>query len=199
MDPHRHCSNGGKADGQSLAFLQDYLLTNWTVEAIGRIRFIRSGVDKMTSPTLDGAGRAFMYGKLHRVTITGADLNYVGSITIDPLLLKAAGLLPHTAVDVVNITNGERLTTYLIEGDAGSGTVCLNGAAAHQFSKGDMAIIMGYEHVPACDLPGRVSRAVHVDSANHIVTVDEYITPSLDGLGAPANSRQNEVYLSVNA
>lgn len=156
----------------------------------------------MTSPSLpslDGATRAFMYGKLHRVTITGADLNYVGSVTIDPLLLQASGLLPYTAVDVVNITNGERLTTYVIEGDAGSGTVCLNGAAAHQFSKGDMAIVMGYEQVPACDLPGRVSRAVHVDSANRIVGIDDYITPSLDNIGDAANSRQNEVYVTVDA
>ncbi len=153
----------------------------------------------MTPPILDGAARTFMYGKLHRVTITGADLNYVGSITIDPLLMRASGLLPYTAVDVVNITNGERLTTYVIEGEEGSGTVCLNGAAAHQFSKGDLAIIMGYEQVPGCDLPGRISRAVHVDSANHIVSVDEYITPSLANLGSPANNRHNELYVSVDA
>ncbi len=153
----------------------------------------------MASPSLDGATRAFMYGKLHRVTVTGADLNYVGSITIDPLLLAAAGLLPHTAVDVVNITNGERIVTYVIEGAAGSGTICLNGAAAHRFSKGDLAIIMGYEHVPAQDLPGRVSRAVHVDSKNRIVAVDEYITPSLGELGNPAANREGELYETIDA
>ena len=126
---------------------------------------------------LDGAQREFMYGKLHRVTVTGADLDYVGSITIDPLLLKASGILPHTQVDVVNITNGERIQTYVIEGAEGSGTICLNGAAAHQFNKGDLAIIMGYERVPGAMLPGRISRAVHVDSANQIVSIDEYVTP----------------------
>lgn len=153
----------------------------------------------MTSPVLDGATRAFMYGKLHRVTVTGADLNYVGSITIDPLLLEAAGLLPHTAVDVVNITNGDRIVTYIIEGAKGSGTICLNGAAAHQFSKGDLAIIMGYEQVPAHALPGRISRAVHVDSKNRIVTVDEYVTPSLADLGHPAANREGEVYETIDA
>ncbi len=153
----------------------------------------------MTLPSLDGATRAFMYGKLHRVTVTGADLNYVGSITIDPLMLEAAGLLPHTAVDVVNITNGERITTYIIEGAKGSGTVCLNGAAAHQFNQGDLAIIMGYEQVPAQDLPGRISRAVHVDSRNQIVAVDEYVTPSLSQLGRPAANREGEIYETVEA
>lgn len=138
-----------------------------------------------------------MYGKLHRVTVTGAELDYVGSITIDPDLLLAAGLLPHTAVDVVNITNGERLTTYIIEGAKGSGVICLNGAAAHQFSKGDLAIIMGYEQVPATLLPGRISRAVHVDSQNHIVSIDEYVTPSLSGLGQPENCREGEQYQAV--
>lgn len=140
-----------------------------------------------------------MYGKLHRVTVTGAELNYVGSITIDPDLLAAAGLLPHTAVDVVNITNGERITTYIIEGTKGAGTICLNGAAAHQFSKGDLAIIMGYEQVPAEQLPGRVSRAVHVDNKNRIVSIDEYVTPSLRELGNPASNREAEQYVTVDA
>lgn len=153
----------------------------------------------MTKPMLDGAMRAFMYGKLHRVTVTGAELNYVGSITIDPELLSASGLLPHTAVDVVNITNGERITTYVIEGEVGSGTICLNGAAAHQFTKGDLAIIMGYEQVPAHDLPGRISRAVHVDAKNRIVSIDEYVTPSLETLGRPEANRQGEVYETVDA
>ena len=153
----------------------------------------------MSKPTLDGALRSFMYGKLHRVTVTGAELHYVGSVTIDPVLLRASGILPNTEVDVVNITNGERLTTYAIEGEEGAGTICLNGAAAHQFSAGDLAIIMGYESVPANQLPGRVSRAVHVDSKNQIVNVDEYVTPSLDTLGQPQNNRQHQAYETVDA
>jgi aspartate 1-decarboxylase len=148
---------------------------------------------------LDGALRQFMYGKLHRVTVTGAELDYVGSITVDPVLLRASGILPNTAVDVVNITNGERITTYVIEGSEGAGTICLNGAAAHQFSKGDLAIIMGYEAVPGQDLPGRVSRAVHVDSDNQIVSIDEYVTPHPTMLGAPENNREGQQYETVEA
>lgn len=145
---------------------------------------------------LDGALRQFMYGKLHRVTVTGAEIDYIGSITIDPLLLRASGILPNTAVDVVNITNGERITTYVIEGTEGAGTICLNGAAAHQFSKGDLAIIMGYEAVPAKDLPGRVSRAIHVNGANQIVGMDEYVTPHPTTLGEPENNREGQKYES---
>jgi aspartate 1-decarboxylase len=141
------------------------------------------------------ATRDFMYGKIHRCTVTGADLNYVGSITVDPALLRAARLLPHTAVDVVNITNGARLTTYVIEGPEGSGAVCLNGAAAHHFKAGDLAIIMGYERVPLSQIPGRVSRAVHVDEDNRILSVAEHVTPGLDELGKPENDRLAEPYL----
>ena len=141
------------------------------------------------------ATRDFMYGKIHRCTVTGADLNYVGSITIDPALLRAARLYPHTAVDVVNITNGARLTTYVIEGPEGSGAICLNGAAAHHFKTGDLAIIMGYERVPLSQIPGRVSRAVHVDENNHILDVAEHVTPGLDELGMPENNRLAEPFL----
>lgn len=151
----------------------------------------------MSSPTLDGALRPFMYGKLHRVTVTDANLHYVGSITVDPDLLIASGLLPHTAVDVVNITNGARLSTYIIEGVKGAGDICLNGAAAHHFSAGDLAIIMGYEQVPANELSGRVSRAVHVDSQNKIVSIDEYITPGLDDIGKPDANRKAEFYQTI--
>jgi aspartate 1-decarboxylase len=130
-----------------------------------------------------------MYGKIHRCTVTQAELHYIGSITIDPLLLKASGILPHTRVDVVNIANGARLSTYVIEGPVGSGVICLNGAAAHQFAKGDLAIIMAYEQVPVSQIPGRISRAVHVDEGNRIVSIDNYVTPSLEELGKPENNR----------
>lgn len=140
------------------------------------------------------AVRDFMYGKIHRVTVTGADLHYVGSITIDPLLLRAAQILPHTRVDVVNITTGARLSTYVIEGPVGSGAICLNGAAAHHFSAGDLAIVMGYEQVPLSQIPGRVSRAVHVDGKNRVITIDEHITPELADLGRPENNRLGELY-----
>lgn len=140
------------------------------------------------------ATRDYMYGKIHRCTVTEADLHYVGSITVDPVLLRAAGILPHTRVDVVNIADGARLSTYVIEGPEASGVICLNGAAAHHFKKGDLAIIMAYEQVPVSQIPGRVSRAVHVDGNNRIVAVDAYVTPSLDELGKPENNRLAQPY-----
>ena len=82
--------------------------------------------------------------KIHRVTVTEANLNYIGSITIDADLLKAAGILPGERVFIVNNNNGERFDTYTIEGEAGSGTVCLNGAAARKAQPGDVVIIIAY-------------------------------------------------------
>lgn len=140
------------------------------------------------------ATRDHMYGKIHRCTVTEADLHYVGSVTIDPVLLRAAGILPHTRVDVVNIDNGRRLSTYVIEGAEGSGVFCLNGAAAHHFKTGDLAIVMAYEQVPVSQIPGRRSRAVHVDEDNRVIGIDEYVTPSLDELGKPGNDRSAQSY-----
>lgn len=127
--------------------------------------------------------RDFMYGKLHRVTITEANLHYVGSITIDPELLIAAKIYPFTKVDVVNITNGARLQTYVIEGIRGKGEICLNGAAAHHFKKSDLAIIMAYESVSTNSLAGQISRTILVDAQNKIEKVIEYKVPALEDLG----------------
>lgn len=85
-----------------------------------------------------------MKSKIHRVTVTEANLNYIGSITIDSLLLKASGILPGQRVYIVNNNNGERFDTYVIEGEAGSGVICLNGAAARKAQPGDVVIIMTY-------------------------------------------------------
>ncbi len=85
--------------------------------------------------------------KIHRAKVTQADLNYIGSITIDGLLAEAAGLYPNEKVAVVNINNGERIETYVIVGERGSGKICLNGAAAHKFSPGDLVIIMAYAYM----------------------------------------------------
>ena len=82
--------------------------------------------------------------KIHRVTVTQANVDYVGSITIDKELLEAANIIFGEKVQVVNVTNGERLETYAIEGEAGSGVICLNGAAAHKASAGDVIIIISY-------------------------------------------------------
>ena len=85
--------------------------------------------------------------KIHNVTVTGADLNYIGSITIDEDLMDAAGLLEHEKVQVLNRNNGERLETYVITGRRGSGDICLNGPAARKMSVGDVVIIMAYAHL----------------------------------------------------
>ena len=82
--------------------------------------------------------------KIHRVTVTQANVDYVGSITIDKELLEAVNIIVGEKVQVVNVTNGERLETYAIAGEAGSGVICLNGAAAHKASKGDVIIIISY-------------------------------------------------------
>ena len=88
-----------------------------------------------------------MKSKIHRVTVTEANLNYVGSITIDSDLLRAAEILPGQRVYIVNNNNGERFDTYVIEGEAGSGVVCLNGAAARKAQPGDVIIIISYAYV----------------------------------------------------
>ena len=86
--------------------------------------------------------------KIHRVTVTGADLNYIGSITIDSALIEAANLVPGEKVQIVNINNGERLETYVIEGEKNSGEITLNGPAARKVQKGDVLIIISYCSVP---------------------------------------------------
>ncbi|MDO7703664.1 MAG: aspartate 1-decarboxylase, partial [Flavobacteriaceae bacterium] len=86
--------------------------------------------------------------KIHRVTVTGADLNYIGSITIDSALIEAANLVPGEKVQIVNINNGERLETYVIEGEKNSGEITLNGPAARKVQKGDVLIIISYCTVP---------------------------------------------------
>lgn len=85
--------------------------------------------------------------KIHRVRVTQAELNYVGSITIDEALMEASGLVEGERVQVVNINNGERLETYVIKGDRASGTICLNGPAARKVSVGDMIIVIGYGYM----------------------------------------------------
>ncbi|MCH1539352.1 MAG: aspartate 1-decarboxylase [Flavobacteriaceae bacterium] len=86
--------------------------------------------------------------KIHRVKVTGADLNYIGSITIDSALIEAANLVPGEKVQIVNINNGERLETYVIEGEKNSGEITLNGPAARKVQRGDMIIIISYCLVP---------------------------------------------------
>ena len=113
--------------------------------------------------------RPMLLGKIHRATVTAADLHYVGSITIDADLLDAADLLPGQQVDVVDVTNGARLTTYLIAGERGRGTVVINGAAAHHIHPGDVVIIIGYGMLEDAEARTRAPRVVFVDADNRIV------------------------------
>lgn len=106
--------------------------------------------------------------KIHRATVTEANLNYMGSITIDETLLKAAGILPGEKVQVVNNNNGSRLETYCIGGAAGSGVICLNGAAARLVHPGDTVIIIAYAMMTPEEAAGYRPRVVMVDEYNHI-------------------------------
>lgn len=119
-------------------------------------------------------------GKIHRATVTHADLNYVGSITVDRTLLAAADILEGEKVTVVDITNGARLETYTIAGIADSGVIGMNGAAAHLIHPGDLVIIIAYGLVSDAEARTLHPRIVHVDSANHIVSRDA------DAAAAPA-------------
>lgn len=112
--------------------------------------------------------RNFLRSKLHRVTVTQADLNYEGSITIDPVLLEAADIAPFEVVEIYNITNGNRLSTYAIVGESGSGEICINGAAARLVDPGDKAIICCYGQFHADELASHQIRLVHVNEKNEI-------------------------------
>ena len=135
--------------------------------------------------------RTMLYAKLHRVTVTQADLNYVGSVTIDRTLLEAARLLPGEQVSIVDVTNGNRLTTYVIEGEAGSGQICINGAAALLVQPGDIAIIIAYAQMDEIEARTFVPRVVFVDHDNRIVDVggDPGFVPDGFGLAASGTPR----------
>lgn len=115
--------------------------------------------------------RIMFKAKIHRATITEANLNYEGSLTIDTDLMEAADILPYEKVSVVNINNGERLETYAIPGESGSGVICLNGAAARKGSAGDLVIIMSYANVGDEEAKSWKPTVVQVDRRNRIVEV----------------------------
>jgi aspartate 1-decarboxylase len=110
-----------------------------------------------------------MKSKVHRATVTDANLHYVGSITVDRDLMDLADLREHEQVAVVDVDNGARLETYVIEGERGSGDICLNGAAARLVSRGDRVIIISYGDFEDSELDGFEPRVVHVDRSNRPV------------------------------
>ena len=115
-----------------------------------------------------------LMGKIHRATVTEAELDYVGSITIDIALLEASGILEYQKVTVVDINNGARLETYTIAGERGSGIVCLNGAAARSVSVGDKVIILAYAGLMEDELGSFSPKVVFVDEGNRPVRVTSY-------------------------
>lgn len=112
--------------------------------------------------------RCMLKGKIHRATVTGADLHYEGSITIDRDLMDAADILPYEEVRIYDVTNGERFETYAIPGTPGAGEICLNGAAAHKVSVGDVVIIACFGWAEAAEAQSWQPSLVYVDAANRI-------------------------------
>ena len=107
--------------------------------------------------------------KIHRATVTDANLDYVGSLTLDPILMQEANLNEYEKIHVLNITNGSRLITYIIKGESGSGEVCINGAAAHLVSKGDLVIVAAYCSLSESDAKIFKPTIVHVDNQNNVI------------------------------
>ena len=110
----------------------------------------------------------FLKSKIHRATVTQADLHYNGSISIDTDLMKASGILPFEQVDVLDITNGARITTYAIEAPAGSGTITINGAAAHLVNVGDLVIICAYASMSPEEAKAFEPTIILVDEKNRV-------------------------------
>ena len=126
--------------------------------------------------------RTMLKSKIHRATVTAADLHYVGSLTVDPELLEAADILENEKIHVVNVDNGARFETYTIAGRRGSGELQVNGAAARLAHQGDTVIVISYGDYSPADLESYRPRVVHVDLDNRIVEVDsdpaQLLTPS---------------------
>ncbi|MFE5870350.1 aspartate 1-decarboxylase [Streptomyces roseifaciens] len=117
--------------------------------------------------------RTMLKSKIHRATVTGADLNYIGSLTLDPVLMEQADLLPGEQVHIVDVNNGSRLETYVIEGERGSGVVCINGAAARLVAPGDIVIIIAYASVGDAEARELKPRVVFVDGENKALSVGD--------------------------
>ncbi len=130
--------------------------------------------------------RTMLKSKIHRATVTQADLDYVGSLTVDEDLLDAADLLPGEQVAVVDVTNGARLETYVIAGQRGSGVIGINGAAAHLVHPGDLVIVISYGLMDAAEAAAYQPKVVLVDSANHVRQAGEDPAPAPEDLTSGA-------------
>ncbi|MER7767945.1 aspartate 1-decarboxylase [Kitasatospora sp. NPDC096140] len=133
--------------------------------------------------------RSMMKSKIHRATVTQADLHYVGSVTVSADLMEAADLLPGEQVDIVDIDNGARLTTYVIEGPRDSGVIGINGAAARLISPGDLVILIAYGTVTDDEARDLKPRVVFVDGDNRIVSQDSDPAQVPAGFGLTPGNR----------
>jgi aspartate 1-decarboxylase len=132
--------------------------------------------------------RTMLKSKIHRATVTQADLHYVGSVTVDPVLLEAADLLPGEQVAIVDVTNGARLETYVIEGERGSGVIGINGAAAHLVHPGDIVILIAYGLMDSAEAAAHQPRVVFVDADNRVVDLGADAAHVPDGHGLLSGS-----------
>ena len=129
--------------------------------------------------------RTMLHSKIHRATVTGADLDYEGSVSIDTDLLEAADIVSGQQVHIWNITRGSRIVTYALPGESGSGTICINGAAAHQNSPGDVVMIASWVELEESKVQHHQPRVVRVDSSNRITGTEQEIP----GPSQPYDSR----------
>jgi aspartate 1-decarboxylase len=125
--------------------------------------------------------RVMLKSKIHRATVTQADLDYVGSVAIDTALMEAADLLEGEQVVIADITNGARLETYVIPAPRGSGTITINGAAAHLVHQGDLVIIMSYSMLDDAEARAWKPRVVHVDASNRVISLGTDPTEPVPG------------------
>ncbi|MGK2853551.1 MAG: aspartate 1-decarboxylase [Microbacteriaceae bacterium] len=123
--------------------------------------------------------RTMLKSKIHRATVTHANLHYVGSLTVDRELMEAADLLPGEQVAVVDVTNGARLETYVIEGEPGSGVIGVNGAAARLIHEGDLVIVISYAQFADAEARAYQPRVVHVDGRNRVIDIGGDLAESL--------------------
>jgi aspartate 1-decarboxylase len=128
--------------------------------------------------------RTMLKSKIHRARVTEADLHYVGSVTLDPILMEAADLLPHEQVHLLDVDTGARLETYAIEGERGAGEVVVNGAAARLIHKGDTILILSYDTLSEEEARRLEPRVIHVDEENRIVRTDHAVTPGVAAVTA---------------
>ncbi|MFC5949437.1 aspartate 1-decarboxylase [Pseudonocardia lutea] len=133
--------------------------------------------------------RTMMTSKIHRATVTQADLHYVGSVTVDRDLMEAADLLEGEQVAIVDITNGSRLETYVIPGERGSGVIGINGAAAHLVHPGDLVILIAYGQLDEAELLTYSPKVVFVDGENRIVELGSDPAHAPEGSGLLSGSR----------